>query len=79
MQIELARTIARAAFRSSRELGALMPMLKSKLSTDEFNVYSKAIASAIAAIQVDIVNRLTAEYPGLESEIEAAIKKDGHY
>jgi hypothetical protein len=79
MQIELARTVARAAFRSSRELGALVPVLKQKLSTDEFNIYSKAIATAIASIQVDIVNKLTIEHSGLEAEIEAAIKRDGHY
>ncbi|MGE0061384.1 MAG: hypothetical protein AB7T86_04815 [Xanthobacteraceae bacterium] len=79
MQIELARTIARAAFRSSRELGALVPVLKRQLSAEEFGIYSKAIATAIASIQVDIVNKLTTEHSGLEAEIEVAIKRDGHY
>lgn len=79
MHIELARTVARAAFRSSRELGALVPMLKQQLSADEFDIYSKAIATTIASIQIDIVNKLTAEHSGLEAEIEAAIKRDGHY
>ncbi len=44
MDIDLARTIARAAFRSSRELGALVPVLKEKLAADEYKTYSKAIA-----------------------------------
>ena len=79
MDIDLARTIARSAFRSSRELGALMPKLQEKLSPDEFKAYSKAIATAIANIQLEIVNKLTAEHPVLESEIERAIKIAGHY
>jgi hypothetical protein len=79
MDIELARTVARAAFRSSRELGALMPLLKEKLPSKEYEIYSKAIASAIAAIQLDIVNKLTAAHPGLEPEIESSIKKTGRY
>jgi hypothetical protein len=79
MNIELARTIARAAFRSTRELGALMPLIKEKLPGEEYVVYSKAIASAIAGIQLDIVNKLTAEHPGLEAEIEKSIEKTGRY
>jgi hypothetical protein len=79
MDIEMARTVARAAFRSTRELGALMPLLKEKLPAGEYALYSKAIASAIANIQLDIVNKLTTEHPGLESEIEGSIKKAGRY
>ena len=79
MDIALARTIAQSAFRRSRELGALLPTLKEKLSPDEFKVYSKAIGTVIANIQVDIVNKPTAEHPNLESEIESAIKRAGHY
>ncbi len=79
MDIDLARTVARAVFRSSRELGALVPVLKEKLAADEYKTYSKAIASAIANIQLDILNRLTAEHPGLETEIENAIKQSGRY
>lgn len=79
MNIEIARTIARAAFRSSRELGALIPILKNSLNDEEFRIHSKAIATAIASIQLEIVNKLIADHPNLEAEIESAIKRDGHY
>jgi hypothetical protein len=79
MDIDTARDVARAAFRSTRELGALMPLLKDKLEPHEFETYAKAIASAIAGIQFEILDKVTAAHPGLEAEIEAAIEKTGHY
>ena len=79
MDIDMARDIARAAFRSTRELGALVPILKDRLEPREFDSYAKAIASAIAGIQLDIVNRLIAEHPALEAEIETAINRTGQY
>jgi hypothetical protein len=79
MNIDLARHIARAAFRSSREIGELVPFLKDRLSPDEYSIYSKAIGSAVAAIQVDLMNKLLADHPALNSEIEASIAKYGRY
>lgn len=79
MDITVARTIAQAAFRSSRELGALLPDLKQKLKPDEFEIYSKTIASMIAHIHIELVNELTAEHPSLEKEIESAIEKTGRF
>jgi len=79
MDIDLARDVARATFRSTRELGALVPVLKDKLEQGEYEIYAKAIASAIADIQLGILNRLIAEHPSLEAEIDVAIKKTGHY
>ena len=79
MNIDLARHIARAAFRSSHELSELVPFLKDRLSAEEYAIYSKAIGSAIASIQVDLMNKLVADNLGLEAEIEASILKYGRY
>jgi hypothetical protein len=79
VNIDLARHIARAAFRSSRELGDLVPFLKDRLSAEEHSVYAKAIGSAVAAIQIDLMNKLVSDHPGLEAEIEASMKKHGRY
>ncbi len=79
MNIDLARHIARTALRSSREIGDLVPFLKDRLNPDEYSIYAKAIGSAVAAIQVDLVNKLLADHPALETEIEASITKHGRY
>ena len=64
MNIDLARHVARAVFRSSRKLAELVPFLKDRLSAEEYTAYAKAIGSAVAAIQTDPVNKLVADYPG---------------
>ncbi len=79
MDIDLARHVARAAFRSSRELSDLIPFLKDHLDTEEYQPYAKAIASAVAAIHLDLMNKLFADHPGLEAEVEASIEKYGRY
>ena len=75
MEIDLAHHVTRAAFRSSRELGDLLHLLKGQLDEAEYQGYAKAIATAIAAIQFELVNKLTADHPGLEAEIEASMAK----
>ena len=79
MDITLARHLTRAAFRSSREIGDFVPFLKEKLSEDEYARYATAIATAIASIQLDVVNLLTADHPGLEAEIDDSISVYGSY
>jgi hypothetical protein len=79
MDIDLARYVVRAAFRSSRELGDLVPFLKEHLHAEEYRPYALAIASGVAAIQLDLLNKLFAEHPGLEAEVEASIQKYGRY
>ena len=79
MDIKLARHLLRSAFRSSRELGELVPLLKEKLPPEEYERYARAIATTIASIQLDVVNLLTAEHPGLESELETSIAIYGKY
>ena len=38
-----------------------------------------AIGLAVASIQVDLMNKLVADHPGLEADIEASIAKYGRY
>src|SRR5262245_21493788 len=57
VNIDLARHVARAVFLSSRELGELVPFLKDRLGAEEYAVYATAIGSAIAALQLDVMNK----------------------
>jgi hypothetical protein len=75
----LARHIARAAFRASREIGDLMPFLKQHLPEHEYLHYAHAIATAVAAIQLELLNKLAADHPGVQAEIEASIAKYDRY
>jgi hypothetical protein len=79
MQFDLARHVARAAFRSSRELSELVPFLKERLDECEYKSYAKAIGMVVAAIQVDLVNKLMADHPALKSEIESHLAEYGRY
>jgi hypothetical protein len=79
MEIDLARYLARAAFRSSRELGDLIPFLKTRLGAEEYQGYAKAIASAVAVIQIDLLNKLMLDHPALKAEIENSIAKYDRY
>ena len=62
MNIDLARHVARAAFRARTR--RTCSFLKDQLGPDEYKVYAKAIGSAVAAIQVDLMNKLIADHPG---------------
>lgn len=79
MNIDVARHVIRALFRSGRELEELIPLLKENCEADEYQVYVKAIATAIASIHLEIGNRVTASHPGLEQEIESTIDKYDRY
>ena len=79
MDIDVARHIVRTAFRSGRELESLLSMLKAHCKPDEYNGYAKAIAAAVASIHLEVINRVTADFPALEAEIEAQINKHGRY
>jgi len=79
LDIDVARHIVRTAFRSGRELEGLLGLLKTHCSADEYQIFAKAIATAIASIHTEIVNRVTALHPSLEEEIESDISKHGRY
>ena len=79
MDINLARHVIQSAFRSGRELEGLLAVLKEHCKPDEYQTYAKAIATSIASIQLEIVNRITSSFPELETELEASIAKYGRY
>ncbi len=79
MHIDLARHVVRTAFRSSRELGGLLGVLKAHCEPEEYEGYARAIATVIASTQLKIVNQVTSSLPELEAEIEAVIAKYDRY
>ena len=79
MEIEVARDVVRAAFRSSSELQQMLAFLKGRCRPEEYQVYARNIAAAIDAIGVSLINKTLAEHPELKSEIEASIAKTGRY
>lgn len=79
MNIELARNVIRAAFRSTSELGNLLPALKEQCSPSEYKTYALGIATAIDAIMTNTINRAVQSYPDLAKEIDEQIAKHGRY
>jgi hypothetical protein len=79
MDIEVARDVLRAAFRSSAELQRLLGTLKERCRADEYQDYARSIAAAVDAIGASLINKVLAEHPELSVEIEASIEKVGRY
>jgi hypothetical protein len=79
MDKELARHVARVAFKSSTEINDLIPFLKAFSSEEEYMSYVKYIASASASISTDLLQRVFLEHPDLEAEFEEKISKYGRY
>ena len=79
MDIETARDVVRAAFRSSSELQRLLGPLKERCSPDEYRDYARGIAAAIDSIGVNLINKAIAAYPELSSEIETSIANRGRF
>jgi hypothetical protein len=79
MDIDVARDIVRAAFRSASVLQDLLGTLKGHCRPDEYQDYARSIAVAIDAIGSSLINKALAEHPELNSEIEANIAKAGRY
>lgn len=75
MEQDLARHIIRTAFRSTRELGTLLAMLKESLDEEEYKSYARGIAAAVDAVNVALLNTTYASHPELKDEVEASIDK----
>jgi hypothetical protein len=71
MDRDTANEVFNAALRSGDELQKLLPLLKTRCSADEYDVYLKAVATAMAEIGIELVNRVVAEHPELGAEMEA--------
>lgn len=79
MNIQLARDVIRAAFRSTSELGNLLPTLKEQCSPDEYKAYALGIAAAIDAIMTNTISRAVQTHPDLAKEVDEQIAKHGRY
>ena len=79
MDIDVARHVLRVAFRSAGELQQLLPVLKKSCAADEYEAYAKGIAAAVAEIALEVTNRVIADHPALETEVEADVAKHGRY
>ena len=77
MDIEFARHVIRAAFRSAGELQELLRISKSRLSPEEYKDFSSGIATAIGQITLDVTNKALAAHPELKQEIEAELATFG--
>jgi hypothetical protein len=77
--IDLARHIVRTDFRCTRELQEVLYLLKGQLPQQLFDAYAHGTASAIASIGSALSNKVLAEYPELEDEIDASIAKYARY
>lgn len=79
MDVQIARHVIRACFRSGSDLQRLLDLLKEQCPPEEYKIFAKAIATSMASIHVEIVNRVTSLHPELEREMEATIDKYGRY
>lgn len=77
MNRKLAQHIVRVAFRSSAELGNLIPLLKEHCKPDEYEKLCRPIASASATISLNILNLVFTDFPDLELELDEEIKVYG--
>jgi hypothetical protein len=75
MDADTARLVVDAAMRSSAQLQELLPRLKEKCSPQEYDTYLKAIATAIAEISLEVMDRVFHEHPALEAEVDDRVEE----
>jgi len=79
MDKEVARSLIRAAFRSSAELQSVLGTLKQQLRPDEYKKRALASASASDAINRALFDPALAAFPDLSKEIEESLTKHGRH
>ena len=77
MDKEVARFLAHTAFRSSANLADLVPFMKAHCSVEDQKNYSIAIATAMASIHLEVLDKLYKEFPEIEEEFQRQTKKYG--
>ncbi|GHT98807.1 hypothetical protein FACS1894154_04730 [Betaproteobacteria bacterium] len=77
MDVNLARHVGRTAFRASADLGNLIPLLKEHCSSEEYMKLAPAIASAVTAIGLDVLNPLFNNFAGLKDEFDENVRTYG--
>jgi hypothetical protein len=79
MDANVARHLIRVAFRSTAELQNALSLLKEQCAADEYKEYAKAIASAVYAVNTELLDRVVASHPQLRSEIDRDMTKFGRF
>lgn len=78
MDRELAELIAKSSFKSSAELGKLVPVLKEHLDADEYQEWAVLLATTIATINSDLLQKIFQQYPEIETQFDQHIEKFGY-
>ncbi|HZP20081.1 MAG TPA: hypothetical protein VFB16_07700 [Bauldia sp.] len=52
----------------------MIPVLQDRCSPDEYQAYLKGIVSCLAESSMQLMNRIFAEHPALEEEIDARMR-----
>lgn len=79
MDDKLARHLVRTAFRASRDLQETLSLLKRQLTDDEYKPYAVAVAAAVDAINLALIERPLTGRPDLRAEIEESLGRHGRY
>lgn len=79
MNDDLARHLARVAFRVARELQEATSLLKSEAQDEEGDTLSLGIADAIQTVMTNLIDKPLVSRPALQSEIEAQMERYGRY
>ncbi len=77
MDKDLAKHIATVAYKMQSPLQELLPVIKEHCSPQEYTSYLKATAKVMATINMEITNKIFAQYPEIETEFDRKIKKYG--
>jgi hypothetical protein len=57
----------------------MLPLLRERCEPEEYQVYAKGIASVLAEMSLAVTNKVIAEHPELEVEVEASLATSGTY
>ena len=79
MEIDTARKIVRTALDGSATLRSLLPILKEQCTHEEYKDYARAVARAIDAIGVNLLNKTMDANPQIRAEVEESIAATGRY
>lgn len=74
MDKDIARHVAKEAFRSWEELASVLPWTKEHLDPAEQKEVAKAIARASAQIIFEVQDKMYALYPELKQEYEETLR-----
>lgn len=79
MDADIARHLARTAFRIGRELEDALALLQRQCSEEEYRMCAREIAAALHAVNTAVLDRALASMPTLRAEIDASIGQYGRY